>query len=100
MKQGLPWSETPSGLRKTYVFDDFRAAFGFVVEVARLAEDADHHPDIDIRWNKVTLTLITHSAGNKVTEKDHALAARLDKISPETAALRTQGVFTLDWTPQ
>ncbi|SDU25225.1 4a-hydroxytetrahydrobiopterin dehydratase [Verrucomicrobium sp. GAS474] len=98
MKDALPWAEDGAGLHKTFVFDDFKAAIGFTVEVARLAEDADHHPDIDLRWNKVTLTLVTHSAGNKITEKDRSLADRIDKIPAETVALRTQGVFTLDWT--
>ena len=93
----LPWTEDAAGLHKTFSFSDFREAFGFVVEIARLAEDADHHPDIDIRWNKVGLTLVTHSAGSTVTEKDRALAARIDGIAPETAHLRTQGVFSQSW---
>jgi len=94
----LPWAEDGAGLRKTFVFSDFKEAFGFVVEVARLAEVADHHPDIDIRWNKVALTLVTHSEGNKVTQKDRDLATRIEGIAPETIALRTDGAFSLHWT--
>ncbi len=52
---------------------------GFVVSVGLLAEKANHHPDIDIRWNKVTLVLSTHSAGG-ITEKDIALAREIEKL--------------------
>ena len=66
-------------IRRTFVFDDFAAAVGFVVRVGFLAEAADHHPDIDIRWNKVTLVLSTHSEG-ALTAKDTALAAQIDEL--------------------
>ncbi|MDW8309695.1 MAG: 4a-hydroxytetrahydrobiopterin dehydratase [Verrucomicrobiales bacterium] len=52
----------------------------FVNAVARRAEEAWHHPDIDIRWNKVTLTLTTHSEGG-LTEKDFELARQLDRLA-------------------
>jgi 4a-hydroxytetrahydrobiopterin dehydratase len=52
---------------------------GFVNSVALLSEKANHHPDIDIRWNTVTLALSTHSAGG-LTEKDAALAAEIDAL--------------------
>jgi len=52
---------------------------GFVNSVALLAEKANHHPDIDIRWNTITLTLSTHSAGG-LTEKDFTLAAEIDAL--------------------
>jgi 4a-hydroxytetrahydrobiopterin dehydratase len=69
------------GLEITKVFEhkDFVRAMGFVNSVALLAEKANHHPDIDIRWNKVTLTLSTHSAGG-LTEKDFTLAAGIDQL--------------------
>jgi 4a-hydroxytetrahydrobiopterin dehydratase len=51
----------------------------FVVRVGFLAEAADHHPDIDVRWNKVTLVLSTHSEG-ALTEMDVALAAQIDEL--------------------
>lgn len=69
------------GLEITKVFEhkDFVRAMGFVNSVALLAEKANHHPDIDIRWNKVTLTLSTHSAGG-LTEKDFVLATEIEQL--------------------
>ena len=64
-------------IRRNYEFPSFPAAVRFVDLVAELAEAADHHPDIDIRYNRVQLTLSTHSAGG-VTEKDFALARAID----------------------
>jgi 4a-hydroxytetrahydrobiopterin dehydratase len=52
---------------------------GFVVRVALLAEPANHHPDIDIRWNKVTIALTTHSEG-ALTEKDITLASKIEAL--------------------
>ncbi|MEO5876294.1 MAG: 4a-hydroxytetrahydrobiopterin dehydratase [Streptosporangiaceae bacterium] len=59
---------------------------GIVVEVARAAEDADHHPDIDIRWRNVTLSLTTHDAGNALTALDFSLAAKIDEIAARYGA--------------
>lgn len=73
------WERRGSQIVRTFERKDFVAATGFVVAVAVLAERADHHPDIDIRWNKVTLTLTTHSAGG-LTDKDFALARSIDAI--------------------
>jgi 4a-hydroxytetrahydrobiopterin dehydratase len=66
-------------ITRTCQFKDFPAAIRFVNAVARLAEKARHHPDIDIRWNKVTLVLTTHDAGG-LTEKDFELAVRFDRL--------------------
>jgi 4a-hydroxytetrahydrobiopterin dehydratase len=63
-----------------FQFKDFPAAVKFVNAVAELAEEAQHHPDIDIRWNKVTLALTTHDAGG-LTEKDFLLAKKSDELS-------------------
>ncbi len=71
------WALEGETIRRTFVFSDFAQAMGFVTMVALHAEVADHHPDIDIRWNKVTLALTTHEAG-ALTGKDTALAARAD----------------------
>lgn len=72
--QFLPgWILQGVEIRKTFEFTDFIRAMGFVQSVALLAEKANHHPDIDIRWNKVNLSLSTHSAGG-LTMKDFALA--------------------------
>ncbi len=73
------WSRSRSVIKRTYEFKDFVAAMAFVNKVARLAEKAQHHPDIDIRWNKVTLALTTHDAGG-LTEKDFELAAKCDRV--------------------
>ncbi len=73
------WSVVGNEIRKTYELKDFARAMGFVCSVALLAEKASHHPDIDIRWNKVTLTLSTHSAGG-LTEKDFSLAEQVDRL--------------------
>jgi 4a-hydroxytetrahydrobiopterin dehydratase len=71
------WQLDGETITRTFVFDDFVEAIGFVNKVAIAAEVADHHPDIDIRWNKVTLALSTHSEG-ALTAKDTALAAKAD----------------------
>jgi 4a-hydroxytetrahydrobiopterin dehydratase len=73
------WKKHGSSIVRTYEFADFVLAIKFVNRVARLAEQACHHPDIDIRWNKVTLTLTTHDAGG-LTRKDFALASECDRL--------------------
>jgi 4a-hydroxytetrahydrobiopterin dehydratase len=73
------WTLSGATIVRTYQFKDFPAAVKFVDGVAVLAEEAWHHPDIDIRWNKVTLVLSTHDAGG-LTEKDFALARKFDKL--------------------
>ena len=74
------WSLEGQEISRTFTFADFNEAMGFVNRVALAAEVADHHPDIDIRWNKVTLTLSTHSEGG-LTEKDLDLAAEIDILA-------------------
>ena len=81
---GLPRWERPAGtseIRATYAFDDFAGALRFVNVVGELAESARHHPDIDIRWNRVVLVLSTHSAGG-LTDKDVALAQQIEDAAP------------------
>jgi 4a-hydroxytetrahydrobiopterin dehydratase len=76
---GLPdWQKRGRTITRTFQFKDFPAAIKFVNAVAKIAEKAWHHPDIDIRWNKVTLTLTTHEAGG-LTEKDFTLAKRFNQ---------------------
>jgi 4a-hydroxytetrahydrobiopterin dehydratase len=83
IKAALPsvpdWKKTGDAITRTYQFKDFPAAIKFVNVVAKLAEKAWHHPDIDIRWNKVTLTLSTHDQGG-LTEKDFNLAKKFDRL--------------------
>jgi 4a-hydroxytetrahydrobiopterin dehydratase len=74
------WAKRGQVIRHTYEFADFLRAMKFVNAVARAAERAQHHPDIDIRWNRVTLALTTHDAGG-LTEKDFALAVKADALS-------------------
>lgn len=73
------WPVVDGALERTFTFADFVGSMAFVNRVAELAEEADHHPDIAISWNRVTLRLATHSAG-AITEKDHALADRIDGL--------------------
>ena len=72
------WARAGRGIRKRYRFRAFPEAIAFVTRVAFLAEAADHHPDIAINYNRVTLALITHSE-NALTEKDFNLAAQIEK---------------------
>jgi 4a-hydroxytetrahydrobiopterin dehydratase len=74
------WKKKNAMISRTFQFKDFPAAIKFTSAVARLAEKAWHHPDIDIRWNKVTLALTTHDAGG-LTKKDFALAKKFDALS-------------------
>ena len=79
--QSVPdWKKKDSTITRTFQFKDFPMAIKFVNAVAKLAEKAWHHPDIDIRWNKVTLTLTTHDAGG-LTEKDFKLATQFDGLA-------------------
>jgi 4a-hydroxytetrahydrobiopterin dehydratase len=73
------WKRKGLEISRTYQFEDFLDAVKFVNAVARLAEKAQHHPDIDIRWNKVMLTLSTHDAGG-LTDKDFTLARKIDGL--------------------
>ncbi|HEX9606651.1 MAG TPA: 4a-hydroxytetrahydrobiopterin dehydratase [Gemmatimonadaceae bacterium] len=71
------WSRRGDAITKTFQFRNFLAGIGFVSAVAKAAEAADHHPDIDIRYTKVTCTLSTHSAGG-ITQKDLDMAKKID----------------------
>jgi 4a-hydroxytetrahydrobiopterin dehydratase len=73
------WKIVSGELTKTFQFKDFRAALGFVIRVGELAEEAGHHPDIDIRYNRVRLGLVTHDAGG-ITARDFDLADRVEKL--------------------
>ena len=74
------WSRDGSSITRTVTLADFRAAMLYVGAVAYLAEQANHHPDLVIQWNKVTLTLSTHSAGG-LTAADFALAGKISALS-------------------
>ncbi len=69
-----------SELVKSFEFKDFREAFAFCTKIAMLAEKHNHHPEINIDYNKVTISSSTHDSGNKVTEKDKKLTIDIDKL--------------------
>ena len=77
LERASEWSAVSEAIQRTFQFADFRASMRFVNRVAEAAEAAQHHPDILIRYDKVTLTLATHDAGG-ITEKDFELAAQAD----------------------
>lgn len=80
LKAAPDWAETGGQIHRTFQFKDFVEAMKFVAKVAEQAEADGHHPDILIRWNKVTLTLSTHDASG-ITAKDFALAAKADTFA-------------------
>jgi 4a-hydroxytetrahydrobiopterin dehydratase len=73
------WSRRGDAITKTYQFADFMKGIDFVVAVAKAADAADHHPDIDIRYTKITCSLSTHSEGG-ITEKDLAMAGAIEAV--------------------
>jgi 4a-hydroxytetrahydrobiopterin dehydratase len=76
----LPWELEGDGIMREWRFEDFAEAIQFVNQVAEVAEDANHHPDILVHgWNKVKFSLTNHSAGG-LTEVDFTMAARFDEI--------------------
>jgi len=73
------WRLDGNTIARTFQFENFSGAVDFVNKVAGESESMDHHPDIDIRWNKVKLTLATHSAGG-LTDMDFTLARKIDRL--------------------
>ncbi len=73
------WTEKNKEIKKTFEFSDFIRAMAFVNSIALLAERVNHHPAIDIRWNRVTLVLSTHSEGG-LTIKDFVLAREIESL--------------------
>lgn len=74
------WAEIDGKLQRTFTFKDFSEAFAFMTRVAILAEKQNHHPEWSNVYNTVRIALSTHDAGNVVTEKDHKLAAAIDRL--------------------
>jgi 4a-hydroxytetrahydrobiopterin dehydratase len=74
------WKEEDNKLKRTFEFDNFVQAFGFMTKVAFLAEKMDHHPNWSNVYNQVVIELSTHDQGNIVTDKDRALAAAIDEL--------------------
>jgi 4a-hydroxytetrahydrobiopterin dehydratase len=89
MPQSVPagWTQETHALTRTISRADFVEALALVVEIGKLAEAANHHPDIDIRYRTVHLSLSTHSAGHTVTDKDFALAQQIHDLNEESVRL-------------
>jgi len=79
MKRLPEWETNGKVLERTFEFEEFMDAIDFVNAVAEIAEEEGHHPDIDIRFNKVTLRLSTHSTGG-ITKLDIDLATKIDTL--------------------
>ena len=84
--QKLPgWARRDQAIERVFQFADFAGAIGFVNRVAVAAEAANHHPDITINYNKVTLTLISHDSGG-VTQRDIRMAEKINGLNFATVA--------------
>ena len=80
MENEVNWKEEEKSLKRTFKFKDFTEAFSFMTQVAFAAEKMNHHPDWSNSYDKVTIQLSTHSAGNQVTDKDRKLAKTIDGV--------------------
>ncbi len=74
------WERSGEAIRKQFKLDDFVGSVEFVNRIVPLAEEMNHHPDLAISWNRVTVSLSTHSQGG-VTENDFQLAERIDSLA-------------------
>jgi 4a-hydroxytetrahydrobiopterin dehydratase len=80
LKKVPEWEHEKKTIERTFEFDDFTQAIDFVNQVAEISEEEEHHPDIDVRYNKVRLIFSTHSEGG-LTETDFELAERIDTLA-------------------
>ena len=80
LKKLPEWELEKKHIERTFEFDDFTAAMDFVNSVADIAEDEEHHPEIDIRYNKVRLQLSTHAEGG-LTDRDFEVAGKIDNLA-------------------
>jgi len=76
----LKWVEKNDKLKRKFEFKDFNEALTFINKLAPICESMNHHPEINWVYNKIEITLSTHDAGDKITELDHQLANKIDKI--------------------
>ncbi len=85
MDQGPPagWTQRENSLTRTIQRQDFVEALAFLIAVGKISETADHHPDVDLRYNKLHFSLCTHSAGHSLTEKDFALAEKINGVTDD-----------------
>jgi len=77
------WEEKNNKLQRTFTFKDFVQAFSFMTRIAFIAEKMNHHPEWTNVWNRVSISLSTHDAGDIVTDKDRKLAEAIDKVFSE-----------------
>ncbi len=75
------WERNGIAIQRVFQFPDFKAAMAFVNKIADAAEQANHHPDIDIRYNKVVMALVSHDSGG-VTQRDIRMAGRINQLAP------------------
>ncbi|MDX6738951.1 4a-hydroxytetrahydrobiopterin dehydratase [Actinocorallia sp. A-T 12471] len=80
------WRRSGNVITRTVEAPSFLAGIAIVDGAAQAAEDANHHPDIDIRWRNVTFTLTTHDEGATLTDKDFDLAEKIDRVARENGA--------------
>ena len=80
LKKVPEWEQDKKTIERTFEFDDFFQSIDFVDSVAEIAEEQEHHPDIDIRYNKVRLVLSTHSKGG-LTDLDFETAEKIDTLA-------------------
>ncbi len=73
------WQRDGTAIRRQFKFDDFRGSIDFVNRITPVAEEMNHHPDLEISWNTVTVSLSTHSQGG-LTESDFELAGEIDEL--------------------
>ena len=76
----LSWDISEKNLSRTFVFKDFKEAFAFMAEVAKIAEELDHHPDWSNSWNTVEISITNHQAGG-ITEVDLYMCARIEETA-------------------
>lgn len=74
------WKEENNKLKRSFKFKDFVEAWGFMSQVAILAEEMEHHPTWTNTYNQVDIQLSTHDAGDKITEKDRKLAQKINEL--------------------
>ncbi len=76
----MTWNESDGALQAIFTFADFAEAFAFMTRIGLVAQEQGHHPDLSISWNRVTISITTHDAGNTVTDNDRKLAAAIDAM--------------------
>ena len=79
LKKLPEWEQEKKSIERTFEFDDFTQAIDFVNSVAEIAEEEEHHPDIDVRYTKVRIALSTHTEGG-ITDLDFEVAEKIDTL--------------------